>query len=353
VKATLERLSPAVLTSFAVLALAVLAAFGITLSVVEQGAIVALVGAGAVVLILHRTVESVTALIAAGIAAATAFGLPVTAAQQESILILAGALATAVVGKAGVRAVKAKRAAAVEPAPVAARRKKGGRLAAFIPPGLKTLMEYATGPLTAPGSFAVPAGPYQMDNNEKEGDCTIAGVAHLLQAWNRLFKGKARIPGVTTIKKVYRELTGGPDTGLVEANVLAAWKNTGLFGTKIDAYAPVKVTDPNAIKCAIAFYGGCYLGIVVGQEQEEQFERGEAWKWVAGQEEDGHCVVALGFTPEGLLCATWGEIALLPWAFLKPSLKEAWCVFGPQLKAAGTDTLGVNVPALEADLAHV
>jgi len=400
VKAILARLTPTVLVSFTVLILAVLAASGVTLSALEQGAVVAFVAAGAVVLLLHRTVESITALVGAAIALAVAFGLSVTAAQQESILILVGAATSIVLGKAGVKAVKARRtagklfrsgvtpsstltvaidtdttkleealdrslaktlelrdavAAVGDKLPSASkRRKKGGRLPAFVPPGLKTLMEYATKTLTAPATFDVPEGSYPMDNNDVEGDCTIAGVAHLLQAWNRLFiKGKARIPGLATIKKTYRKLTGGEDTGLVEANVLAAWKSTGLFGTKIKAYTPVKVTDLNAIKCAVAYYGGCYLGIVVGQPQEEQFDRGEPWKWVKGQEQDGHCVVALGFTKNGLLCATWGGIALLPWAFLKPALQEAWCVFGPQLAAAGKDTLGVDVAQLEADLSRI
>lgn len=307
--------------------------------------------------ILSRlTAPVIVAVAGATLAVLAAFGVELTGQEGTALLGLVTLLAGVLVGEKA-QQLRAKSASGAMTARIeaAGRRFKGGRLPGVIPDGLKTFLEYATKLATAPLTWPAPAGSYPMDNNDVEGDCTIAGGAHLLQAWNRLFGQKITIPTRTTIRKIYRKLTSGEDTGLVEADVLKHWKTSGLFtaADKIFGYAPIKITDRNAIKLAIARYGGAYLGIVVGQPQEEQFDNGQPWKWVPRQEREGHCVVALGYTKDGLLCATWGGIALLPWAFLTASLEEAWVILPQALVKAGKDTLGLDLEQLEQDLAHV
>lgn len=235
-----------------------------------------------------------------------------------------------------------------------------GRKPAVRPAALKDLSIYATGPLpTPPATVEVPGQKdigayYPMDGNDRYGDCTIAGAAHLVEGWDLLSGAHEYLPSSAEVVEVWRELNGDTEEGLVEAEVLKHWQTVGLFGEKIAGYAPVSSTSLLEWHQAIAFYGGMYLGINVGQPQQEQFSRGEEWTWVDGQEEDGHCVVALGYGPHGgLHVATWGGIAVLSPGFLAHGLEEAWAVLPQQMVEARGDSLGIDLAALQSDLARL
>lgn len=232
-----------------------------------------------------------------------------------------------------------------------------GRLPAVRPAALADLAVYARGRRLPrpPVSVAVPEVAYPIDRNDVEGDCTLAGVDHLLRAWNAQYPlEQARIPSEAEIESTYRTLTGGADSGLVEASLLRFWMLEGLFGTKIEGYAPIDPRNLLTIHQAIAFYGGAYLGILCPRSAQEQFANREPWTYCGEETRDGHCVLALGYDERGdLLVATWGGIATLTAGFRAHYLEEAWCVLGPQLVAAKRDTLGLDLDALKADLARV
>jgi len=228
---------------------------------------------------------------------------------------------------------------------------KLGRLPATRPFGLSDLSVYAQGKLPAPPTeVAVPQATYPMDGNDRLGDCTMAGVAHLIAAWNAEVGVADAIPSSDAVVAEYLKLTGGQDSGLNEANVLQLWHRDGLFGHKIEAYAPVSPSNIVEIQQAIAYYGGAYLGIQCPQSAQEQFQNGQPWTYVPGSPiEGGHCIDGLGYRPEGVLCATWGGIALVTWQFLAHFLEEAWCAISPQFVAAGKGPL-LDLVTLEADL---
>lgn len=233
---------------------------------------------------------------------------------------------------------------------------KLGRLPATRPAALKDLAVYATGPLPKPpATREVPAASYPMDGNDTYGDCTIAGVAHLVAGWNAETHEKDPVPSEEAIVAEYFGLTGGEDTGLNEAEVLKRWQTQGLFGERIAGYAPVNPRDLLQLHQAVAFYGGCYLGIECPESAQQQFSNGEPWTYVEGSPVlGGHCVVALGYGPHGgLHCATWGGIAVLEASFLAHYLDEAWVILPHQLVEAKGDSLGIDLAALEADLAKV
>lgn len=233
---------------------------------------------------------------------------------------------------------------------------KTGRLPAVRPTALAEFEVYATGKLpTPPPAVKVPEAAYPIDRNDVEGDCTIAGADHLLRAWNAQYpQDIVKTPTELQIERTYRRLTGGPDTGLVEANVLRTWMTEGLFGTKIEGYAPIHPNNLLTIHQSVAFYGGAYLGIACPRSAQEQFAAGEPWTYCGEETEDGHCIVALGYDENGdLEVATWGGIATLTAGFRAHYLEEAWCVLGPQTVAAKKDTLGIDLVALRADLARV
>jgi hypothetical protein len=232
-------------------------------------------------------------------------------------------------------------------------RYKGGRLSAVWPSGVKSFLEYTTKMVAAPKSFkATIKGALPIDGNATYGDCTIAGVAHLIQIFNWLFGKSDPVPSEKQIDATYFKLTGGQDTGLVEAFVLKTWQKVGLFGSKIKLYAPIKVTDDEAIRKAIAFYGAAYLGILCHESAQRQFAEHKPWTDEGEETEDGHCIAAIGFDEDGNLeCATWGGVAIITPGFKKRYVTEAWVVVSDELVKAGRDPLGLNVALLEADIA--
>jgi hypothetical protein len=194
-----------------------------------------------------------------------------------------------------------------------------------------------------------------MDGNDQIGDCTIAGVAHLLAAWDAEVHEHDPVPGEQAVMQEYFSLTGGPDSGLNEAEVLKTWHTSGLFGNTIAGYAPVNPKDLLQLHQAIAFYGGCYLGIECPESAQEQAEAGEPWTYVEGSPiVGGHCVAALGYGPNGgLHVASWGKVIVMEAGFMAHYLDEAWVILSEQMVQARRDALGINLEALQADLTRV
>jgi hypothetical protein len=234
---------------------------------------------------------------------------------------------------------------------------KTGRLPATRPAVLKDLALYATGVLPRPpAKVAMPNIDLPMDGNDKYGDCTMAGIDHVVRVCEHQFGGDIPLPTEAKIVAKYLELSPN-DEGLNESELLARWLKPGVglnlgYGQPV-AYVPVPPKDAFQVMQSIAFYGTCYFGGMVGQPQQEQFSSGEPWKWVDGQEEDGHCWVGVGYDEGGVYSATWGGIAYQPWGFLAHSLDEAWCILTHQLVEVKADTLGIDIATLKADLARV
>ena len=233
---------------------------------------------------------------------------------------------------------------------------KLGRLPAVRPAALSDLSVYAHGKLPAPPpSVAVPHADYPIDGNDQYGDCTIAGVAHLIAAWNAQTGQNDPVPTGDEVVQEYFTLSGGQDTGLNELDVLKTWHQSGLFGERIAGYAPVNPQSVLGLHQAVAFYGGCYLGIECPESAQEQFQAGQPWTYdPSSPVEGGHCIVALGYTVSGsLLCATWGGIAEVTPGFLAHFLDEAWVILPNQIVEARKDALGIDLATLQADLARV
>src|SRR6516165_10888076 len=75
-----------------------------------------------------------------------------------------------------------------------------------------------------------PTTLFPMDGNDTLGDCTIAGLAHATTVYNGLL-GKEKIMLKASVVALYQELTGGPDTGLNELDVLKYWSSHKVYGS--------------------------------------------------------------------------------------------------------------------------
>lgn len=221
--------------------------------------------------------------------------------------------------------------------------------------GVGFITDYETADLPPTSdSVASPAIlPYSwgMLGNDQVGNCTIAGAAHLDMAWNVEVGEHNTIPSAAEDEKEYFSMTGGQDTGLAMTTVTTKWVKKGLFGYKVKAAAPVALTQI-ALKQAIQFYGGAYIGVQLPDSAQSQFIQGSptTWSIVANSPIDGgHCIIGAGFTPAGMLCVSWGQILLAEWSWIAKYMDEAYVIIPDQFVEAKKGPSVLDLSALEAD----
>jgi hypothetical protein len=219
---------------------------------------------------------------------------------------------------------------------------------------MEVLRSYQTFNLIAPEALyrEHDVSAYGMDGNDQVGDCTTAAAAHLIQLWNAETRNYSwSIPSQAQIVREYFALTGGPDSGLVVADVLKHWATTGLFGHKILGYAPIPVSDTPSIRDSVYYYGGAYVGVQLPSDAEDQFNSGRPWT-VTGATGSlgGHCVPVIGYDRDYLYVVTWGRMQSASWDWWGRYGDEAWAVLAPQMSGGFRH---LDLARLRADLALV
>jgi len=244
---------------------------------------------------------------------------------------------------------------------------KLGKRAAVKPAGLAHVTAYTAAGFPAPpatfGTLPVlQAIPWRMDGNDALNNCVIAGVDHVIARENAIEHTNDPRPGLAIIESQYNYFSPNND-GCVMADVLQSWRSKGLFHhmpagpNQISQYAPFDYGNTTELKQVIAYLGNAYLGIECPVSAQQQFVKQQQtgqlvpWTVVNGSSIDGgHCIVAVGYTAQGLLCVTWGDIVVVTWPFVAQYCDEAWAVLTHEIVEHGADTFGLDVAKLHADL---
>ena len=197
---------------------------------------------------------------------------------------------------------------------------------------------------------------YPMALNDTYGDCTIAGIVHMLQLIYAEVGETFEYPGDEAVKEIYFKLSGGSDSGLVEHSVLQAWMTTGLFNNKISAYAPVNIKNQTEMKAAIYLFDSVYLGVEMPKNAITQFENHQPWH-IDGKPEQpsgGHCVIATGYNRLGMDIITWGSTESMTWEWWENYGSEAWVVI-PEIfvEADHGPVWSIDILKLQQDLKNL
>ncbi|NUS26133.1 MAG: hypothetical protein HOV92_18180 [Streptomyces sp.] len=204
------------------------------------------------------------------------------------------------------------------------------------------------------GEAALPAPPascdWQSDSitwpmyaNDQIGDCTCAGVGHLVNQLTFYGTGTEQQPAESSVVAMYSAITGytpsdpNTDTGAYCQDVLSWWRKTGLEGHKIVAYASLDVSNLAEVKQAIALFGTVYVGLNFPGSAMDQFNAGQPWDVVKGATiEGGHCVIAGAYGSGRIGLITWGAETEMTESFWRAYVDEAWVV----LDADGLERAG-------------
>ncbi len=224
----------------------------------------------------------------------------------------------------------------------------------------KTYLTPALSP--PPPSYNVLTGLYQklktadpkklfpMDGNDTLGDCTIAALAHAITVYRGLL-GRENIMPEFAVVKLYEHLTGGPDTGLNEFDVLNYWRKNKVSGDEILAYVSINPKNHTHIQQAIKLFGSVYLGFQVQQNCIEEFQARQPWT-PGPLTNDGHAVVAVEYDQNGVTVLTWGDIQHATWAWWDECVDEAYTILPPEAKKPEFAP-GFNLAQLQTDLEAV
>ncbi len=212
-------------------------------------------------------------------------------------------------------------------------------------------------PATVSYSAGIASWPVML--NDRLGDCTAAGAAHLLEVWTKEVDGSGRVVSDDDVLKFY-ELQGynpadpSTDQGADMVSVLKAWQAVGLAGDKILGWAEVHI-DPADLKTACWLFSGVYCGFNVPASAMEEFQAGQPWTATDQDAQDGHCVPIVDYDDQGVTVVTWGRLQRASWAFVSRYFDEALAIVPSDYARLAGRALpnGLNLEQLVADIDSV
>ena len=240
---------------------------------------------------------------------------------------------------------------------------KLGSLRHFAEGELVKLRVYALAALTWPASQdnGAPDAAYPMRLNDQIGDCTVAGLAHLIVTWAWLATKTILAIDDATVLAFYEAVSGyvlgdeSTDTGCDPADVVAKAKADGLDGHKIEA----AVDCSDLVLAAIHFFGGCYLSVALPITAQTQ----AVWDLAPGTPLTGdhapgswglHEVIVVQYDEDGVTVITWGQKKRVTHRWCAAYMTRAFALLSSEmLRPDGKSAEGFDVDQLRADLAQI
>jgi hypothetical protein len=219
---------------------------------------------------------------------------------------------------------------------------------------------------------------WPMYLNDRIGDCTIAGLAHMFGALSQYGKGTEAMFTDDVVQHVYSSISGydpnaGPpddnptDTGCQMSDVLKYAHHNGIPDTsgkvhKVAGYAKLgNPTNPTLVGQVLDVCGTAYTGIVAQSIIQREFSENKPFTWQKnGEVEGGHCIVLQRRHPksqakQGIYeYVTWGALARATSGFMAHAVEEAWFVVTEDwLNDKGDSVEGLDLSQLLADMKYV
>jgi hypothetical protein len=189
------------------------------------------------------------------------------------------------------------------------------------------------------------------------GDCTIAAAGHLIQEWtanagNMIIPADADILAAYEAVSSYDPATGDNDNGAAELDVLNYWRQNGIAGHKIGAFAALQFHNLMHVKAAIYLLEGCYIGLALPQSAQHE----DIWTNINDKPGSWglHAVPVGKYDQQGLTAITWGGIQKMTWAFWQKYCDEAYALISlDMLNNQQKSPIGLNLQQLQKDLSIV
>ena len=207
----------------------------------------------------------------------------------------------------------------------------------------------ATEPLVAPPSINYQGrlSSWQVLGNDKYGNCNAVAWANTRRLVSSQIGRTEIYPNQTQVDQVYKLQNPGfpnEDHGMdIQTTLDYMLDHGGPDNFKPLAFALVDHRNMDEVKAAIATFGSLWLGIIVVNENHEQFRDHKPWTVKADSKYDqggGHAVMAAGYdSQDQIQFVTWGGLATFSkqyWNGIPGSrefhsmITQAWVVIWPE-----------------------
>jgi len=259
-----------------------------------------------------------------------------------------------------------------DPRRIDPRKLKLGKLAARHDPRTLLLASYITAALpTPPASTDLTTkvgSSWGMMDNDQIGDCTCAAAGHLLMEWTANAGKKMFTPSDKQIVAAYSAITGynpvtgANDNGANEIDVLNYWRQSGIAGHKIGAYAALEPSNHIHIMDSVYIFEGCYIGLSLPVSAQAQVQNHQPWSVPPGGPTGdgqpgswgGHAVPVVAYDARTLTVVTWGALQAMTWTFWDAYCDEGYAIISNDyLNGQEQAPQGFSLQQLQADLADV
>src|SRR5580658_5582555 len=258
-----------------------------------------------------------------------------------------------------------------DPTRIDTRKLKLGKSEARHDPRTLLLASYITPALPAPPASldltkkVGSSSSWGMMDNDQIGDCTCAAAGHLIMEWTANAGKKMVTPTDQQIIAAYSAITGynpttgANDNGAVEIDVLNYWRQTGIAGHKIGAYAATEPANHTHIMDAVYIFEGCYIGLQLPMSAQAQTENHQPWSvppvGPTGNGKPGswggHAVPVVAYDARGVTVVTWGSLQVMTWSFWETYCDEAYAIISTDyLNGKRQAPQGFDMAQLQADL---
>jgi len=230
------------------------------------------------------------------------------------------------------------------------------RFGAYLAPSLP--------PPPASVDFYSKVATWPMYLNDQYGDCTCAAAGHLIQNWTAN-AGTEVTPPDATVLSFYEHFVGTPpppDAGCDMLSVLKYWRSSGLDQHTVQAFTSLQLADHTQAQTAMYLLGGIYIGVALPDFTTKGDMLSVPWVVPAGgpvgaaapNQNNGHCIPAVGYDAEQLWIVTWGELKAMSWGFYDAYADESYAVVSSDfIEQAGVSPDGFDLQQLEKDLAQL
>jgi len=230
------------------------------------------------------------------------------------------------------------------------------------------LGSYLTAKLALPPTmmnWAKPVLSWGMMGNDTYGDCTCAAAGHMIMEWTANNGDEVIIPDKNIITFYNHFAHGNPDAGANMLDVLKFWRQAGLDNHKIQAFVSLEPHNNVEAQDAVNLFGNCYIGLALPDFAVAPGTDFLKNPWVVPpqgpigdatpDENNGHCVPAVGYDQHNIYVVTWGIVKSMSWQFYNTYMDEAYAVLSPDWFNSKTRQTpeGLDITTLIKDLQEI
>lgn len=197
-----------------------------------------------------------------------------------------------------------------------------GKAAAKVDMRQLLFVSYASDLPTPPAAcdYTSKVSSWGMLGNDRLGDCGFASAAHQIQTWTSAQDHEVT-PTAQQVSQEYLSYNQGADRGVVLLDMLSFWRNTGIIGHRIGAYAALAAGNHDELKNSVYLFGGASLGVQLPNAWNPAYgwKPSDGWKapvgpangnWAPGTW-GGHAVPVVKYGVDGVTVISWGMPVLM------------------------------------------